>query len=57
ARSLARMMVGSSLLGALFTGTGLWLSYRYNLTSGASIILVAGTAFLISLLIASNRKA
>ncbi|MFW6332969.1 MAG: metal ABC transporter permease [Thermodesulfobacteriota bacterium] len=48
-KSLARMMVGSSLLGALFTIIGLWLAYRYDLTSGASIILVAGVGFLISL--------
>ena len=51
AKSLVQMMVGSSVLGALFTITGLWLSYRYNLTSGATIILVSGVAFLISLLI------
>lgn len=48
-RSLVRMMVGSSLLGAVFTVLGLWLAYRYDLTSGASIILVAGIGFLISL--------
>ena len=51
ARSLVQMMVGSSLLGALFTIAGLWISYTYDLTSGASIILVSGIAFLISLLI------
>ena len=51
ARSLLQMMVGSSLLGAVFTITGLWLAYQYNLTSGASIILVAGIAFLISTVI------
>ena len=45
ARSLAGMMVGASLLGAFFTVSGLWLSYRYDLTSGATIILVAGAAF------------
>lgn len=48
-KSLVRMMVGSSLLGAVFTVLGLWLAYRYDLTSGASIILVAGVGFLISL--------
>jgi zinc transport system permease protein len=48
ARSLLQMMVGSSLLGAVFTITGLWLAYQYNLTSGASIIIVAGIVFLIS---------
>jgi zinc transport system permease protein len=46
--SLAHMMVLSSLLGILFTVVGLWLSYRYNFTSGATIILVAGAAFLLS---------
>lgn len=51
AKSLVQMMVGSSLLGAIFTVAGLWLSYRYNLTSGASIILVAGIVFLLSLLV------
>jgi zinc transport system permease protein len=51
AKSLAQMMVGSSLLGALFTVIGLWLAYRYDLTSGATIIMVSGAAFLISLLI------
>lgn len=50
AKSLLQMMVASSMLGAAFTVTGLWLSYRYNLTSGASIIMVAGVVFLISLL-------
>ncbi len=48
ARSLLQMMVGASLLGAVFTITGLWLAYQYNLTSGASIIMVAGIVFLIS---------
>jgi len=48
AKSLVQMMVGSSLLGALFTISGLWLSYTYNLTSGASIIMVSGIVFLIS---------
>ena len=51
AKSLVQMMVGSSLLGALFTVIGLWLSYRYDLTSGAAIIMVAGIAFMLSLLI------
>lgn len=55
ANSLLQMMVGSSLLGVFFTIAGLWLSYRYNLTSGASIILVAGVAFLFSLIIERMR--
>lgn len=55
AKSLGRMMAGACVLGALFTLSGLWLSYRYNLTSGATIILVAGVAFFITLLIESLR--
>ena len=48
-KSLAKMMALSSFLGILFTMVGLWFSYNYNLTSGATIIMVAGFAFFISL--------
>lgn len=47
AQSLAHMMIGASLLGAVFTVSGLWLSYAFDLTSGATIILVSGAAFFI----------
>ena len=50
-KSLFRMMIGSSLLGSFFTLSGLWLSYHFDLTSGASIILVAGIFFLLTLLV------
>jgi zinc transport system permease protein len=46
--SLGKMMVLSSLLGILFTVVGLWFSYKYDLTSGATIILVAGAGFFFS---------
>ncbi len=55
AKSLVQMMWASSLLGALFTVTGLWFSYRFNLTSGASIIMVSGIVFLISLVVDKIR--
>jgi zinc transport system permease protein len=48
-KSLLQMMVGSVVLSAFFTVIGLWLSYAFNLTSGASIILVAGIFFLLFL--------
>jgi zinc transport system permease protein len=51
ARSLFQMMVASSALGAVFTVAGIWLAYRYDLTSGAAIIMVSGVAFFLSLLI------
>jgi zinc transport system permease protein len=47
-RSLGQMMVFSSILGIFFTLSGLWLSYTFDLTSGATIILVAGVGFFIS---------
>ena len=61
AKSLFQMMVGSSLLGAVFTISGLWLSYAFNLTSGASIIMVAGITFFLffltdRLIISSRRQ-
>lgn len=50
-RDMKRMMIGAIVLGIIFTVTGLWLSYAWNLTSGASIILVGGVAYLMSLAI------
>ncbi len=51
ARSMLTMMIGSSFLGALFTVAGLWIAYTFDLTSGASIILVAGLFFFLNLFI------
>lgn len=48
--SLRAMMVLSSILSCLFTITGLLLSYLFNLTSGATIILVAAAGFFMSAL-------
>jgi len=50
-KSLVQMMLLSCLLGMLFTSGGLWVSYRFDLTSGAAIIFLAGLAFFLSLLI------
>jgi zinc transport system permease protein len=49
ARGLKQMMVGATALSVLFTVIGLLLSYYLNLTSGATIILVAGAVYLVSL--------
>jgi len=48
-RNVGKMMALAGLLGAVFTTTGLWLSYRLDLTSGATIILVAAVGFFLSL--------
>lgn len=50
ARDMRQMMILASVLGAFFTLIGLWLSYTYNLTSGAAIILAAAATYLLGLL-------
>ncbi len=47
--SLGKMMALASLLSMVFTLAGLWVSYQFNLASGATIIMVAGFAFFLSL--------
>lgn len=55
-RSMARMMVWSSVLNMGFTLCGLVLAYYLNLTAGASIILVAGVCFFLFLPIGSRLR-
>lgn len=47
--SLRTMMIIAALISCGFTMIGLWLSYMLNLTSGATIIMVAAVGFFISL--------
>lgn len=54
-RQMKSMMVLSSILGMIFTTLGLFFSFFFNLTSGATIILVAGGAYLLSLLWKNSR--
>jgi zinc transport system permease protein len=49
ARDMRSMMLYASILGVLFTVSGLWLSYALNLTSGATIILAAAAGYVLSL--------
>lgn len=42
--SLFSMMFLSGFIATLFTLVGLWFSYTYNLTSGASIILISAVS-------------
>lgn len=48
--TLRRMMGLSVVLSCIFTLLGLWLSYLFNLTSGATIIMVAAAFFFLSML-------
>ena len=45
--SLYMMMMISGILSSIFTLCGLWLSYIYDLTSGASIIMVSASGLLV----------
>lgn len=47
-KDMKRMMTLSVFLSILFTFMGLMLSYIFDLTSGASVILVSGVAYFIS---------
>ena len=51
AKSLKATMILSTVLSAVFILIGLSLSYALDLTSGAAIILVAGGAYLLSLIV------
>ena len=53
--SLYSMMIISGIIASLFTVIGLWLSYSFNLTSGATIILVSALS-LILFMISSKAK-
>ena len=53
---LHHMMMLSAALGVGFTLAGLTLSYIFNLTSGATIILVAGVGFLASTVYERSHK-
>jgi zinc transport system permease protein len=56
-KNLKTMMAGASLLSVLFTTSGIWVSYAFNLTSGATIILIAAAAYVLSLFGQRLRRA
>jgi zinc transport system permease protein len=55
-KSLWAMCALSTVLCALFVVFGLWLSYSFDISSGAAIILVAGMCYLVSLIIPGTGK-
>jgi zinc transport system permease protein len=54
-KSLRRIMVIATLLSMVFTVSGLFLSYYWNLTSGATIVLVAGAAYIACFALTSRK--
>lgn len=54
-KKMSRMIVLSALFGAISAITGLYFSFRYNLTSGAVIVLVATFFFLVAFIFAPKQ--
>jgi zinc transport system permease protein len=54
--SLGSMMFISGVLSSCFTLVGLYLSYSYDLTSGATIIMVSAVGLILFMSIVSCRK-
>jgi zinc transport system permease protein len=52
-QSLLKIMFVAIVLGAIFTSAGLAISYQPDLPAGATIILLAGTAYLLSTFVRS----
>jgi len=46
---MGRLMVLSTMIAVLFTGLGLYLSYVFDVASGATIVLTLAAAFFVSL--------
>lgn len=55
-KSLAMMMVLSGIFSSIFTLLGLWFSYQFDLTSGASIILVSAICLSLFLIVSKTLK-
>jgi len=49
--NIGRMMILAVIMGMILTTAGLYMSYLFNLASGATIVLVLGLGFLVSLLV------
>jgi zinc transport system permease protein len=50
-KDLKRMMIMSSVLGMFFTITGLIISYSFNFTAGASIVISACAGYGLAVLL------
>ena len=53
---LSVMIALSALFGAISAVVGLYLSFTYNLASGATIVLVATTMFILSIIIFTKTR-
>ena len=51
-----KIMLGATLLGMIFTSTGLMVSYEPNLPSGAVTIVIAGVVYLLTIVFSLLKK-
>lgn len=51
-----KIMLGATLLGMIFTSTGLMVSYEPNLPSGAVTIVIAGVVYLLTIVFSLFKK-
>ena len=51
-----KIMLGATVIGMIFTGTGLMVSYEPNLPSGAVTIVIAGVAYLLTIIFSLFKK-
>ena len=51
-----KIMLGATVLGIIFTSTGLMVSYEPNLPSGAVTIVIAGVVYLLTILFTLFKK-
>jgi zinc transport system permease protein len=49
-KRIGSIIITSSLLSFLFSFSGLFVSYSYNLPTGAAITVVAGVVYLLSII-------
>lgn len=54
--NLKSRMIIAIVLGMLICYIGLWISYNFNLASGATIVILSGIAYLIGYIISLNKK-
>ncbi len=43
--SMKELIIGASFLGIVFTTTGIWLSYAFDIPSGATIVIVSACVY------------
>jgi ABC-type Mn2+/Zn2+ transport system permease subunit len=52
----SRVLLGSSALGASIGVAGMYLSYHFNIASGASIVLLGAAVFMLALTYSATRR-